>query len=254
MRQFRLLNSATKPSVILERLGFPAMGTLPAGIAVGPFDFKGVLDFDAASESVVCNFLDADNFDAIAFTSRLQSAGESNPKVMLAVSGIEVVFIEQSMLDHADPEDVKRVWQEMYLEAKTTEWSRKWPLRDGCHVDAQPVGLIDSDQATEVRAYRYCTNGLQLFTEGSLGFDLGMLKELAVKCSTLGTASLLGSNADVIVRIHGVAWDANYDGWSDDREHCEKPVSGPEAIMELDERDRKQRSLLARSTLTASRF
>ena len=179
------------PTEILKRLGLPPAGGLPQGVAVGPFLWKGLLDFDAAAASTVSDLLAYDNFDWHAFIPRLNKATENKPEVILAISGIEIIFIDQAMLEHADPEDVFKVFEGIYLEATQKGSTRTWALRDGCHVAAKPAGLIDSDQATEVRAYQYPTKGLQLFPEGTLLFDMSDLSSsafLAIRISTCATS------------------------------------------------------------------
>lgn len=255
MLKMNTMETSVSPTEILQRLGYPTPGSLPPGICEGPFEFKGVFDFDAATDTIVSDMLDYDNFDLEAFVPRLRNATKSRPEVFLAISGIEIVWIDQSTLDHADPEDVYRTWEGIYLEASAKGVAtRTWTVRDGCHVAAQPAAMLNSAQATELRAYQYRTNGLQLFSEGTIVMPMHKLGSLCIKATGPASNSLLGANGDVRVRIHGVAWDADYDSWEADAKRCEAAVSQPQAIVQLDERAKAQAKMMARHTLNASRF
>ncbi len=238
------------PSEVLKARGYPPIGSMPANFAEGPFDFSGTLDFDAAAHTVVCDMLEFDNFDDVNFVRQLQGASEDKPSIVLAIAGIEVVFIEQTFLEHADPEDVRRVIEGIYLEMATMQTTDLWPVRDGCHAYAKPGGVATTNLTVEVRSYQYPTEGIAFFPEGTIIAEMGALKTLAIKATAAAAGSLLGANADVIVRVHGCAWDVSYKGWDEDKETCGQDKSPKEAMVDFDERKQAQDAMRARALIS----
>ncbi len=221
MSQLARQLSAT-PLEIVEMLGGPTPVALPSGVKAGPFELIGLVDFDAAADTVIVDFKDVASYRD-DFKKGLPTSGDKLP-IILAIWGLTHRWIDQAVLDHADPEDVYRVWEDTYLEVVQGDVTKKFYINDANCVAAQPVGLIDSDQAVETRAYRYKTNGLWVPPTKTMLFNLGTIDSLRLMCGPSGSASLLGANADTRLRVDGAAWRSDDPGWlGTDQDHlkCE---------------------------------
>jgi hypothetical protein len=204
------------PIQLLLALGHAPPVRLPRDFASGPFELTGTFDYDAGAHTV-CSFKTAANIPELdPLKTRLQ-ANADNPSVILAVDAIEIIFIDKAVVDDSDPEDVREVFENLYLEHTIGETTRRWKLFDGCHFDTQPVAMVDSDLATTTYAYRYKIHGEQQFAEGTLLFDLEDDAIVAVKAGA-NSANQFGANADVRIRLHGAAWSKSMKGWKDTSE------------------------------------
>lgn len=201
------------PIQLMLALGAPPPARFPREFAAGPFELTGTFDYDAGAHTV-CSLKTAANVpDLDPLKTRLQFNAD-NPSIILAIHAIEVIFIDKAVIDDTDPEDVREVFENLYLEHTVGETTRKWKLFDGCHFEAQPVAMVDSDLATTTFAYRYKIHGEQRFAEGTLLFNLEDDTTVAIKAGA-NSANQFGANADVRIRIHGNAWMKSMKGWNE---------------------------------------
>ena len=182
--------------------GYRPANPYKPGYLEGPFFFTGTFSYDDAA---VTDHLNLRAAAAQVDPAWVQEFGaNANPEVTLHAEAVQLLWVDEAAIAHADPEDIWKVFEGCYLVVGFGGKEQHISLGDCCDFVADVQEALDSDLATTTEYYKFRKQGPKLLND-PFEIDMRTATKLTVSSNAAATGSLLAADSGIRLKVWGWA-------------------------------------------------
>lgn len=192
----------------LQSAGIRPPAKLPAGVVIGDIRFQATYDYDAAAATnTMMNFRAVSSALVDVGVASVVSTASDNPDLWLAMEAISLDFLDEAAYEHADPEDIIKAWDQIYLKVDDGDRAVKYELGQACGFPLEHLTSGGNGATAEAALSHFGRSSRWLTFPQPIYVNLKSVQTLALEHAATG--SLLSADSLVNVYVRGAIWDAD---------------------------------------------